>query len=424
MAQFASDSFTGTSGTELHTYSGSWVKHGSSGTGTFNISNANRCRKSNDSNEAMYYHTGTPASADYTVSADIVHIDESLSGTGVVGRVDTGANTFYMARYYTVTGGWELHKRIAGTFTQLGTTQTQTFTTGTKNVKLSMVGTTIKLYKELSGTATISVTDSDISAAGKSGLRSTPAAQTDTTGKHIDNFSANDVGGGYTMSVSAGSFTLTGNAATLKAARKLAGGTGAFTLTGIGAALKLARKMAASTGAFSLTGNDATLTYTPAGGPTYTLAVGNGAFSITGNDAGLKAGRKMAAGTESFIETGNAAALKAGRKMVAGSGSFTLTGLDAILKAARKLPAGTGVFTLTGSNVNLTVGSAFGYEKNNQLLVDSIGGKVLQLGSTRINTWGTSTRPASPRKGTIGYNIESSALDVYDGSAWKSIILS
>ncbi len=255
-------------------------------------------------------------------------------------------------------------------------------------------------------------------------------------------------GGGptYTIAAGAGAFTLTGNAAVLKAARKIAAGTGdfvltgnntvlkagrkiaagtgEFALTGIGAALKLARKLTAGGGAFSLTGNDATLTYTPVGGPTYTIAASAGAFSLTGNNTVLKAGRKMSAGTGVFTETGNVAGLKVGRKMVAGAGAFTLTGLDAILKAARKLPAGTGVFTLTGSNVNLTVGSAFGYEKNNQLLVDSIGGKVLQLGATRINTWGTSTRPASPKKGTIGFNIETSALDIYDGSAWKSVTLS
>lgn len=64
------------------------------------------------------------------------------------------------------------------------------------------------------------------------------------------------------------------------------------------------------------------------------------------------------------------------------------------------------------------------FSKNNQLLLDSIGGKVLQLGNTRINSWNTAGRPASPKTGTIGLNTQTVALDIYDGSNWKSVTLS
>ena len=64
------------------------------------------------------------------------------------------------------------------------------------------------------------------------------------------------------------------------------------------------------------------------------------------------------------------------------------------------------------------------FSKNNQLLIDSIGGKVLQLGNTRINSWNTAGRPASPKTGTIGLNTQTVALDIYDGSNWKSVTLS
>lgn len=64
------------------------------------------------------------------------------------------------------------------------------------------------------------------------------------------------------------------------------------------------------------------------------------------------------------------------------------------------------------------------FSSNNQLLIDSIGGKVLQLGNTRINTWNTAGRPASPKTGTIGLNTQTVALDIYDGAAWKSVTLS
>lgn len=112
-------------------------------------------------------------------------------------------------------------------------------------------------------------------------------------------------GATYTLTAQHGSFTLTGQAANLRAARNLVAGAGAFTFTGQAAGLQVGRKLAAGTGAFTLTGNDATLTYTP--GVTYTLAADTGAFTLTGIAAGLRAGRVLAADTGSYALTGNAA---------------------------------------------------------------------------------------------------------------------
>lgn len=199
MANFATDSFTGTSGTELSAYSGNWTKHTSSSTGTLVITDANRLRKNSGNNsEGLYYHSGTPSSADYTVSADLVFISSAAAYLEVCGRMSTSANTYYRVRYNVSTGGWELHKKVNGSLSQLGTTQTQTFSSGTKNVKLRMSGSTIELYKEGSGTATISVTDTAITAAGKSGLRSS-TDQSNSSGLHLDNFSADDISSGTTF---------------------------------------------------------------------------------------------------------------------------------------------------------------------------------------------------------------------------------
>jgi hypothetical protein len=198
VAQFASDTFTDTSGTALSTHSADWTLHTSYGTGACVISDANRVRRSNN-NSALFWHAGSPASADYEVSADLFtkETDGGASNTGVVGRVDTTANTAYHARYGgSTTDGWQLFKIVGGTSTQLGSTSSQSLTDETTYaVKLKMVGTTIELFKEGSGSATISVTDSAISAAGKSGIRFVGTAETNTAGLHIDNFSADDVGG-------------------------------------------------------------------------------------------------------------------------------------------------------------------------------------------------------------------------------------
>ena len=198
MAQFASDPFTGTSGTELTTYSASWTRHVSY-TVNSQISDANRARSSAAGTSA-YWHSGTPATADYSVSGDLFFKEANggLGFTGVIGRVDTAANTFYMARYSGDTSdAWQLYKFVAGTATLLGSSAAAIADETSHNVKLEMVGSAIKLFKDGEGTATISATDADITAVGKAGIRFI-SADTDTTGIHLDNFSADDVAGGAT----------------------------------------------------------------------------------------------------------------------------------------------------------------------------------------------------------------------------------
>lgn len=113
---------------------------------------------------------------------------------------------------------------------------------------------------------------------------------------------------GYTLTAEAGSFTLTGNATGLTAARLLTGGTGAFT--------------------------------------------------ETGNATGLAAARLLTAEAQSYVLTGNATGLAYGRTMAADVGDFTLTGVDAALSRSRVLQADTGEFVLTGNATSLAYSGA------------------------------------------------------------------
>lgn len=193
MAQFASDAFTGADGTELTAYSGNWVKHGSSGAGTYNIL-SNRCRAEGGA-EQLYYHTGTPASADYTVSADFyVNSTSNMRFQGICARMATGANTYYYGRYSETTGVWQIFKRVAGgSFIQIGSDSAQTLSLSTSyNVVLSCSGTSpTSLELKVDTVSKVTGTDSDIAAAGKAGLRNNSGGL--TAGMHIDNFSADDI---------------------------------------------------------------------------------------------------------------------------------------------------------------------------------------------------------------------------------------
>ena len=194
MAQFASDDFEGTNGTELSAYNGAWTRH-TSYTGNSQIA-VTRLGVSSQTN-SCYWHSGAPATADYSVSADLF-MKEASGGTayvGVVGRVSTTANTFYMARY---AGGaddsWQLYSAVAGSFTLLGSSAQALTDETAYSLKLEMIGTAVKLYKEGSSTPLISATDSSITAAGKAGVRLVSGATvpSDNTGIHIDNFRADD----------------------------------------------------------------------------------------------------------------------------------------------------------------------------------------------------------------------------------------
>lgn len=187
-------------------------------------------------------------------------------------------------------------------------------------------------------------------------------------------------GSTYTLTCDVGSFALTGIDAGLLAGRRLTADLGTFALTGIDAGILARRLLTADAGSFALTGIDANLlanrllsadvgefvltginvdlTYSGAGGPTYTLTCDVGSFTLTGIDTGLLASRRITADVGSFALTGIDAAVLANRLITADAGAFTLTGIDAAFVVNRRLAADTGAFVLTGIDANLTYSGA------------------------------------------------------------------
>lgn len=58
------------------------------------------------------------------------------------------------------------------------------------------------------------------------------------------------------------------------------------------------------------------------------------------------------------------------------------------------------------------------YSLNRNYFIKLGGGLWTQLSKLRMPTWGTNTRPDTPKEGTYGYNIETNTLEIYDGTAW------
>lgn len=140
---------------------------------------------------------GTPPSADYEVSCDLV-VKTVLSDcyVGVAGRIQAAATTFYQMYHDGLTNNWTVSKRIANTNTVLGTVASGVTAGNTYRIKLRMEGDQISGY--VNDTLVLGpFTDSSITGAGLSGIRRLDnAGCTSTTGVHYDNFSADTVGSG------------------------------------------------------------------------------------------------------------------------------------------------------------------------------------------------------------------------------------
>lgn len=87
------------------------------------------------------------------------------------------------------------------------------------------------------------------------------------------------------LTAEAGSYSITGQAAGLKAGRKIQAGAGSYALTGQAAGLKVGRKIQAGAGSYALTGQDAVLR------AIRKLAAQGGSYVLTGYDANLVIGQ-------------------------------------------------------------------------------------------------------------------------------------
>jgi len=153
----------------------------------------------NSSDAGVYQHSGTPASADYSVFADIAHPNSNSTNPyiGVIGRAAAATTTFYLVYYDNANTRFSLYRVNSGSATQLGSHYTYTLTSTVVNLELRMSGSDISVHLD-GGSAVISATDgSPITAAGKAGIYCLAMRQSGVSDSgSLDNFDAIDAGGG------------------------------------------------------------------------------------------------------------------------------------------------------------------------------------------------------------------------------------
>lgn len=122
------------------------------------------------------------------------------------------------------------------------------------------------------------------------------------------------------ITADAGSYTLTGTAATFRKTWKVVAASGSYALTGTAATPKLGRKVVAAAGSYLLTGSNVNLNKGKR------ISVDPGSYSFTGTAATLRQARKVTAVAGSYVLTGATVALKHGWKVTAASGSYSIVG--------------------------------------------------------------------------------------------------
>ena len=162
--------------------------------------------------------------------------------------------------------------------------------------------------------------------------------------------------------------------------------SGSYTISGQQATLLRHRNLTANTGTYNITGQSVNITYSPTAA-VYTLTAQAGSYSLTGLSATLLKSKLLSTSSGSYSITGNSATISKNRVLTATSGSYTITGRSATLMYVPLTPvytltAQTGVYNITGQTAQLL---------RHRLLTTSAGSYVYTGQSITINKYTSGT---------------------------------
>jgi hypothetical protein len=187
---FVVDTFTAADGTLLAEHIGETGANWSSNPlgDIAAIIEGNAARLQGTGNHRMvFYASGLPATAEYTVSTPY-WLAENTGNGGAIGRVATGAATMYFGARRSSDGKLILQKFVEGTLTLLGEFAAGAMTIGEEGaIDLELLDATKRVYH--GGVERISSTDNTITAAGRAGVSCF------SSGFRLSSITATDAGG-------------------------------------------------------------------------------------------------------------------------------------------------------------------------------------------------------------------------------------
>lgn len=195
---FVNDLFNESSDVDLTTHTpdlgGAWIEHTSSDyIDPLNVIGADDSVYKSLTNPGMDYNNATPPSADYCVEA-VMRVKSVISANAAIAwRVNTSENTMMVFQINNGTG-WRMRKIVwngsSAVQTTIGSEDTTTSIPSVgqaRTMKACSVGNTHTAYIDGVLLGTVGGTDSDITAAGKCGMRFSGTFTT-STGYHFESF--------------------------------------------------------------------------------------------------------------------------------------------------------------------------------------------------------------------------------------------
>jgi len=198
MAVFLSENFAGLNGQNLEAYNPAWSKFTIFGeTDTLKITAGQRLRYAGSGTfggAGNYVNSTMSPSADGYVSVDMILIEQSVmsrsNGMRLYGRFSAPDNLYYVQCGVGSVNAITLNALTPTGYAALGTAVLDAPIGTPVNIKLEMIGSAIKVYRN--GAVVISVTDGLVTAAGRCGVSvyyGLPGT-TDGQGVHLDNLEA------------------------------------------------------------------------------------------------------------------------------------------------------------------------------------------------------------------------------------------
>lgn len=171
MATIFNDAFTGTDTTQLQSHTPdtgtSWTRLWGSVAALDWVITSNQATPENDADDGTIYTADASGYiADYYAQWTLVAAPASTTRPVYAFVRIQDVDNLYGVRLVSGAGGCSLYKKVAGTWSTLGSG----FTTPASGsvVKLEVIGSALKFYDD--GVEVASATDTDISAAGKAGI--------------------------------------------------------------------------------------------------------------------------------------------------------------------------------------------------------------------------------------------------------------
>lgn len=135
-----------------------------------------------------------------------------------------------------------------------------------------------------------------------------------------------------------GAYTYTGQTATLLRSKRIEANHGSYAYSGQDAILLRSKAIVAQHGSYALSGQSADITYTPAV-TGYTLTAQHGTYALNGQDATLTKGLVLTAQHGSYALSGQDATLLKTKVVVAQTGSYAIAGQSATISYSGAPPA-------------------------------------------------------------------------------------